>query len=93
MALIFRKRAICSQLQRGDLFVEIQSPKIIPSLVGAAHKKASNLSKIVGNICLPLGMPMLHMGKHKLKTTPSLAFHPNFTSLKTEMRPGCQHTV
>ncbi len=33
-------------------------------------------------------MPMLHMVKHKPKTAPSLAFHPNFTSLKTEMRPS-----
>ncbi len=30
---------------------------------------------------------MLHMVKHKPKNTPSLSFHPNFTSLKTEMRP------
>ncbi len=93
VALIFWKRAICPQPQRDDLFVEIQSPKIIPSFVGAAHKKTSNPSKIAGNIRPPLGMPMLHLVKHKSKTAPSLAFHTNFTSLKTEMRPGCQHTV
>ncbi len=36
----------------------------------------------------PLGMHILHMGKHKPKTAPSLSFHPKFTSLKTKKRPG-----
>ena len=32
-------------------------------------------------------MPMLHMVKPKTKTAPSLSFHANFNSLKTEMHP------
>ncbi len=93
VALIFRKRAICPQSQRGDLFVEIQSPKIIPSPVGAAHTRHPTQAKLRGISAPPLGMHILHMGKHKPKTAPSLTFHTNFTSLKTEKCPGCQHTV
>ncbi len=59
-----------------------------PSPVGGGKYKESNPSKIAGNIHPSLGMPMLHLVKHKPKTAPSLSFHPNFTNLKIEMRQG-----